>query len=115
MISAYQELRETRMQHRNKNDDVDWRTAAFINAIHRIAPILYAAGNFPLKTVLGRVEMAYSNFTLAAVLSTFQLEKVEAVGLFSEAEAVAPSADLTTEFKKKVPLATTIGTEKGSL
>ena len=56
--------------------------------------------------------MAYSNFTLAAVLSTFQLEKVEAVGLFSEVEAVVPSADLTTELKKKVPLATTIGTEK---
>ena len=56
--------------------------------------------------------MAYSNFTLAAVLSTFQLEKVESIGLFSEVETVVPSADLTTELKKKVPLATTIGTEK---
>ena len=56
--------------------------------------------------------MAYSNFTLATVLSTFQLEKVESIGLFSEVETVVPSADLTTELKKKVPLATTIGTEK---
>lgn len=56
--------------------------------------------------------MAYSNFTLAAVLATFQLKTIESADLFSEIETVAPSADLTTELKKKVPLATTIGTEK---
>ena len=47
MISAYQELRETRMQHRSKNDDVDCRTAAFINAIHRIAQSYMQLGIFP--------------------------------------------------------------------
>ncbi len=56
--------------------------------------------------------MAYSNFTLEAVLSTFQLEKIESIDLFAEVEAVVPSEDLTTELKKKVPLATIIGTEK---
>jgi glutamate dehydrogenase (NAD(P)+) len=47
MIRAYQELRETRMQHRIKNDDVDCRTAAFINAIHRIAKSYMQLGIFP--------------------------------------------------------------------
>ncbi len=47
--------------------------------------------------------MAYSNFTLETVLSTFQLEKVESIGLFSEVEAVVPSEDLTTELKKRCP------------
>lgn len=47
MIRAYQELRETRMQHRSKNDDVDCRTAAFINAIHRIAKSYMQLGIFP--------------------------------------------------------------------
>ena len=47
MIRAYQELRETRMQHRSKNDDVDCRTAAFINAIHRIAQSYMQLGIFP--------------------------------------------------------------------
>ena len=45
MIRAYQELRETRMQHRS--DDVDCRTAAFINAIHRIAQSYTQLGIFP--------------------------------------------------------------------
>ncbi|MCY3743258.1 MAG: hypothetical protein OXH00_19745 [Candidatus Poribacteria bacterium] len=56
--------------------------------------------------------MAYSNFTLAAVLSTFQLETVESVGLFSESEPVTPRPHFTAELAKKVPLAATIGTEK---
>ena len=47
MIRAYQELRETRMQHRNKNTDVDCRTAAFIIAIHRIAESYMQLGIFP--------------------------------------------------------------------
>ena len=47
MIRAYQELRETRRQHKNKNDDVDCRTAAFINAIHRIAKSYMQLGIFP--------------------------------------------------------------------
>jgi len=47
MIRAYQELRETRMQHRSKNEDVDCRTAAFLNAIHRIAQSYMQLGIFP--------------------------------------------------------------------
>ena len=47
MIRAYQEIRETRMQHRSKNDTVDYRTAAFINAIHRIAKSYMQLGIFP--------------------------------------------------------------------
>ena len=47
MINAYQEMRETRMQHRNKNHAVDYRTAAFINAIHRIAKSYMQLGIFP--------------------------------------------------------------------
>ena len=47
MISAYQELRETRIQHRSQNDDVDCRTAAFINAIHKIAQSYMQLGIFP--------------------------------------------------------------------
>lgn len=47
MIRAYQELRETRMRHRSKNDDVDCRTAAFINVIHRIAQSYMQLGIFP--------------------------------------------------------------------
>lgn len=56
--------------------------------------------------------MAYSDFTLEEVLSRFQLEKIESVGLFSESEPVTPRAYFTTELSKKVPLATAIGTEK---
>lgn len=56
--------------------------------------------------------MAYSNFTLAEVLSMFQLEMVESVGLFSEVEPVAPRVHFTKELAKKVPLAAAIGTEK---
>lgn len=56
--------------------------------------------------------MSYSEFTLETVLPTFQLEKIDTVGLFSEIEPVVPSAALTTELEKKVPLATAIGTEK---
>ena len=56
--------------------------------------------------------MAYSEFTLESVLSAFELEQIDAVGLFSQVETVAPSAYLTTGLEKKAPLATTIGTEK---
>ena len=47
MITAYQEIRETRMQYRNDKNDVDYRTAAFINAIHRIAQSYMQLGIFP--------------------------------------------------------------------
>ena len=56
--------------------------------------------------------MAYSNFTLAAVLSTFQLEKVESIGLFSKIEPVAPRPHFKAELAEKASLAVTIGTEK---
>ena len=56
--------------------------------------------------------MAYSNFTLETVVTTFQLEIVESAALFSEVETVSPSAHLTTALKKKASLATAISTEK---
>ena len=56
--------------------------------------------------------MAYSEFTLESVVPTFQLEKIDTVGLFSEVEAVPPSTHLTTALAKKASLATAIGTEK---
>ena len=56
--------------------------------------------------------MAYSNFTLETVQQTFQLEKIESTDIFSDIEPVAPSADLTKELEKKVPLAMAIRTEK---
>ena len=56
--------------------------------------------------------MSYSNFTLESVLAAFQLEKIEAAGIFSKIEPIAPSAYLTTGLAKKVPLAAAIGTEK---
>ena len=56
--------------------------------------------------------MAYSEFTLESVVATFQLEKIDTIGLFSEIEPVPPSEYLTTGLAKKAPLATVIGTEK---
>ena len=56
--------------------------------------------------------MAYSEFTLESVVSTFQLKKVDTVGLFSGIKPVPPSEYLTTGLAKKAPLATAIGTEK---
>ena len=47
MITAYQEIRETRMRHKNNTNDIDYRTAAFINAIHRIAQSYMQLGIFP--------------------------------------------------------------------
>ena len=56
--------------------------------------------------------MAYSNFTLEAVRTAFQLEIVESAGIFSKIESVAPSAHLVTTLARNVPLAITINTEK---
>ena len=56
--------------------------------------------------------MAYSTWTLEAVIPAFQLEKVDTPGFFSEVEPVPPSAYLKTGLAKKAPLATAIGTEK---
>ena len=56
--------------------------------------------------------MAYSNWTLEAVVPAFQLEKTDTRGLFSEIGPVGLSAYLTTGLEKKASLATAIGTEK---
>ena len=56
--------------------------------------------------------MSYSEWTLESVLPAFQLEAVDIVGLFSEIEAVDPTAHLVTALARKAPLAATIGTEK---
>ena len=56
--------------------------------------------------------MAYSNFTLESVVTTFQLEKVESAGIFAEMEPVVPSEHLTMALARNVPLAVAIGTEK---
>ena len=56
--------------------------------------------------------MAYSNFTLETVREEFQIELVERAGIFADIEPVVPSELLTTVLAKKVPLATTINTEK---
>ena len=47
MINAYQEVRETRLQQSSKDESVDYRTAAFINAIHKIAQSYMQLGIFP--------------------------------------------------------------------
>ncbi len=56
--------------------------------------------------------MAYSNFTLETVVTTFQLEIVESAALFAEIETIVPSSYLTEVLTKKVQLAIAIGTEK---
>jgi len=56
--------------------------------------------------------MGYSSFTLSTVRKAFQLEKVDAAGIFANSEPVAPSTHLTRTLARNVPLAATIGTEK---
>ena len=56
--------------------------------------------------------MAYSNFTLESVVTTFKLEMIRSIGIFSEIEPVMPSEQLATVLAKKAPLAVAIGTEK---
>ncbi len=56
--------------------------------------------------------MAYSNFTLDLVKTEFQIEIVEPTNLFSHIAPVAPSAHLTAELARNVPVALAIGTEK---
>ncbi len=56
--------------------------------------------------------MSYSNFTLETVRTEFQLEFVESAGVFSNIEPVTPSAELTADLEKKVPVAAAINTEK---
>ena len=56
--------------------------------------------------------MAYSNFTLDTVRNEFQLKITESAGIFSNIEPVTPSAELTADLEKKVPVAAAINTEK---
>ena len=56
--------------------------------------------------------MTYSNFTLPAARTAFQLQEVDTAGLFSGIEPMVPSDILTAILERKIPLATAIGTEK---
>lgn len=56
--------------------------------------------------------MAYSNFTLDTVREAFDLEEVDAVGIFAASEPVAPSELLTAVLARNIPLAFAVGTEK---
>ena len=56
--------------------------------------------------------MAYSNWTLETVNKAFDLEEVNAAGIFADAEPVAPSTHLITTLERNVPLAFAMGTEK---
>lgn len=56
--------------------------------------------------------MAYSNFTLDTVLEAFDLEEVDAAGIFADNEPVKPSELLTAVLARNIPLALAVGTEK---
>ena len=56
--------------------------------------------------------MAYSDWTLETVKKAFQLEEMNAAGIFAEVELVEPSAHLATALARNVPLAFAMGTEK---
>ena len=56
--------------------------------------------------------MAYSNWTLEEVLTTFQLEATESIDIFANTEPMEPSAELVVELEKKVPVAAAVNTEK---
>ena len=56
--------------------------------------------------------MSYSDFTLPAVRTAFELEEVDIAGLFSDIEPVIPSELLKAVLARNIPLATAIGTEK---
>ena len=56
--------------------------------------------------------MSYSSFTLDSVKTNFQLELDIPTSLFCDMAPVEPSAHLTTELARNVPVALAIGTEK---
>ena len=56
--------------------------------------------------------MAYSDWTLETVKKAFQLEEVNAAGIFAEIDPVEPSTHLATTLARNVPLAFAMGTEK---
>ena len=56
--------------------------------------------------------MAYSNFTLDTAQEAFDLEEIDAAGIFADIEPVVPSQLLMDVLARNLPLATAIGTEK---
>ena len=56
--------------------------------------------------------MVYSNFTLDTAQEAFELEEIDAAGIFADFESVVPSELLTAMLARNIPLATAIGTEK---
>ena len=56
--------------------------------------------------------MSYSSFTLDSVKTKFELEIDVPTNLFCDIAPVPPSAHLTTELERNVPVALAIGTEK---
>ncbi len=56
--------------------------------------------------------MAYSSFTLDAVVTTFQLEITESANLFAEVVPVAPRSRFTADLARNVQLASATNTEK---
>ncbi len=56
--------------------------------------------------------MAYSNFTLDTAVEAFDLEEVNAAGIFADNKPMAPSELLTSVLARNIPLALAVGTEK---
>ena len=56
--------------------------------------------------------MVYSSWTLDTVQEKFELEEIDAQGLFADIEPVTPSAHLITALDRKTALAIAISTEK---
>ena len=56
--------------------------------------------------------MAYSDFTLDTVLEAFDLEEVDAAGIFAASGPVKPSELLIAVLERNIPLALAVGTEK---
>lgn len=56
--------------------------------------------------------MPYSDFTIDTVQEAFQLERINATGIFADIAPVEPSEFLTRLLARNVWLATAIGTEK---
>ncbi len=56
--------------------------------------------------------MVYSNFTLDTAQEAFELEEIDAAGIFADFESVVPSELLTAMLARNISLATAIGTEK---
>ena len=56
--------------------------------------------------------MAYSNFTLDTAVEAFDLEEVNAAGIFADNEPMVPSELLTSVLARNIPLALAVGTEK---